>query len=391
MNSEIITTQSQFEGLKEEWAALHHAAHGSLFQSHDWLAAWLRVFKNRVKVRALVLRENGRLAGVVPCFIEPFRAGIIPVRRLRFMGEYEIYGVYEPLYLAQYRVAVVAAAMEFFEGMFVRKEVDVVDFHHFPSDSEFIDALIHRTGERRLTARFERNSLVHLVLDVPSDWESYQSRLTRNDRQSRNRHERVIFKNGAVLEVVPASGDEKAFRDFVDLHTKTWRTRGKGGFFHEREGFGEFMREVTTRSTVPGRAQWFFLQKDGIRFAAIMAFYNGPECVLYLSGRDPSHELSRYGPGIVLMHLAIKDAIRRGCKTLDLLEGGTPYKYTLGTRDAGFGRLSLCRKGGANLAARAYFAATRFGKSVLWTKHLEPRFTQWRLGSPSEADSASSR
>jgi len=375
MTSTILTTQSEFEGLKEQWAALHHDAHGSLFQSHDWLGAWLRVFRNRVRLRVLVLQENGRLAGVVPCFIERFRAGIIPVRRLRFMGEYEIYGVYEPLYLPHHRSAVVAAAMEFFEEMLVKKEVDIIDFHHFPSDSEFIDALVQRTGERKLTARFERNSLVHLVLDVPSDWDSYQSRLTRNDRQNRNRHERVIFKSGAVLEVVPAAGDERAFRDFVDLHTKTWRTRGKGGFFHERQGFGEFMREVTVHSIVPDRAQWFFLQKDGVRFAAIMAFYNGPDCVLYLSGRDPSHELSRYGPGIVLMHLAIKDAIQRRCKTLDLLEGGTPYKYTMGTKDVGFGRLSICRNGLLNLTAMAYFVATRFGKSTIWVRCLEPRLS----------------
>ncbi len=65
--------------------------------------------------------------------------------------------------------------------------------------------------------------------------------------------------------------------------------------------------------------------------ACILQFphLKGPE--LYNCGFDPAKK--EWSPGVVLVALAIQQAIKQGYETFDLLRGQEPYKYKLGAFD----------------------------------------------------------
>ncbi|MGA9120123.1 MAG: GNAT family N-acetyltransferase, partial [Bacteroidota bacterium] len=300
-------------------------------------------------------------------------------RRLRMMGEYETSGEYEPLYLPQYMKDVAAASSEFYAQLLLRKEIDVIDFHHFSSVSAVFEQIVQNLRAGGFYVRHEARSAVRLVLETPPDWPRYLDLLARHDRRNREKHERALFRNGAVLEMIPCAGNEQAFNDFAQLHTKAMAARSIGGHFVSKERYGDFLKMVTFGATDPEMSRWFFLKKGDERFAALLVFYTQDACCFYLSGRDPIHELSRLGPGIVLMNLAIKEAIRRGCRSVDFVEGGTAYKFTMGAKDLGFGRISITRRRFTSIVLMTYIVVVVFRQSSLWKEYLEPLDVRWRF------------
>ena len=118
------------------------------------------------------------------------------------MGEYEISGEYEPLFLESSLDDVAGAASTLIARLLREKEIDVADFHHFSPASPFFSKVVSHAEAERLLIRREDRSAVHLVLRPPRDWRSYGLMLTRHDRQLRARNERTLFKNGVELEAL---------------------------------------------------------------------------------------------------------------------------------------------------------------------------------------------
>ena len=65
--------------------------------------------------------------------------------------------------------------------------------------------------------------------------------------------------------------------------------------------------------------------------------------------------------------------------SIDLGEGGTPYKYTMGATDEGFGRLTIARGRFVSVTGVLYLAIVAFHQCRLWKERLEPIVQQWRF------------
>ncbi len=375
----VVTSDEDFHSLQSDWNALHREANGKPFQSFDWLFSWWRVYRDLIRMQLLVVRDGDRLVGVAPFFVEERGKAGFRLRRLRMMGEYEVSGDYEPLFLESALDGVVAAASTLLARLLREKVIDIADFHHFTPGSPFFTTLASHAESERLLIRREDRSAVHLVLRPPRDWRSYGLMLTRHDRQLRARNERLLFKNGAELEALPGTNDPRVLEDFIRLHSNAMAARSIGGHFVSKERFGAFLKRLSDASGASLQTGWFFLKKGSQRFAALLAFYSNEYCCLYLTGRDSAHELSRYGPGIVLMNMVIRDAIGRGCRVVDLGEGGTPYKYTMGATDEGFARLTIARGRFVSVTVALYLAVVAFHHCRLWKERLEPFVQQWRF------------
>ncbi len=379
MTEFVLTSDEEFEALKSDWDALHEEAQGNLFQSFDWLFSWWRVYRDTIRMALLILRDGDHLVGIVPFFVEVKSTAGLKLRRLRMMGELEISGEYEPLVLGSSLEEVAGAASNLLLRLLRDGEIDVADFHHFPTESTFFSKLSLHVRRGGAYVRWERRSTVHLVLRPPHDWRTYFRSLARNDRHLRARHERVLLKNGVEIEALAGIDDPQVFEDFVRLHSGAMAARSVRGHFVSKDRFGEFLKRVSATPGPSVRACWFFLKKEETRFAALLAFYSRDGCSLYLTGRDPSHALARYGPGIVLMNHVIRDAINRKCSTVDLGEGGTPYKFTMGAKDEGFGRMTITRGGILRPNVALYLLVVAFHHRDLWTKRLEPLVQKWRF------------
>ncbi|HTY01791.1 MAG TPA: GNAT family N-acetyltransferase [Bacteroidota bacterium] len=378
MEQRVLTTDEEFEALRPDWNALHEDGRGTPYQAFDWLFSWWKVYRDLVRMRLLVLRDRDRLCGVVPLFIETKKVAGFSLRRLRMMGELEISGSYEPLCLDHCTNDVAGASAELITQLLKNREVDVADFHHFSSDSPVFKKLADEAKKKELLVRTESRSVVRLVLRPASDWRAYALTLSRHDRQLRSKYERKLFSSGVELEKIDGCDNEAMFQDFVQLHSRAMAARSVAGHFASKAHYGEFLKVISSTSSPTVQPRWFFLKKDGERFAAILAFYSHKYCSIYLTGRNPDHELARYSPGIVLMNMVIRDAIEGGYTTIDLGEGGTPYKFTLGAEDEGFGRLTIARRHISPFTIMPYFILLAFHRSALWKNYVEPTVQRWR-------------
>jgi CelD/BcsL family acetyltransferase involved in cellulose biosynthesis len=156
--------------------------------------------------------------------------------------------------------------------------------------------------------------------------------------------------------------DTQAFDDYVALHTRLWTAKGTRGHFATRQEFTPFHRQVTRSLMRRGGAVLYFLEHEGVRFAALQAFYVHGICTAYLGGRDPEHPLMPYGPGKVLMVHLIRDAIARGCTVVDFLSGEQEYKMRLGGVPSGrYTRATIILKSPRGTRGMLYLLALRGG------------------------------
>src|SRR5262249_11635231 len=90
LHARVVSTASELEALRPEWAALHAACHASAFLSYEWNRAWWRHFGEpnpRLRLHILVLERAGRTVAIAPLTIETIRVlGVAPLRQVSLLG-----------------------------------------------------------------------------------------------------------------------------------------------------------------------------------------------------------------------------------------------------------------------------------------------------------------
>ena len=345
LSTQVLTTDAEFLSLEGDWSSLHERSRGTVFQSFRWLFTWWEVYRQpNLALRIVLVHDSGSLIGILPAFVEGTNFGVVKLRRLRFLGTYEVYGEYMPLCEPGREWDVMPRLAAFLADELDCKRCDLITLFRFPSTSPAMGILLQELGTSRHRIRNSANAIARVTMRLPANWESYLKNLSSAERELLKRRGRSLEKGGAELEVVTEPSDAD-FDDFVRLHTAAWTGRGISGYFGSAR-FEKFQRKATADFMREKHARLYFFKKNGVRFAAVHAFFMHDECCFYLSGLDRDHELVRYSPGKVLLSRVIKDAISEGYGTFDFQGGTEEYKLRLG--------------GGL----------TSFAKSVVWNKGL---------------------
>jgi CelD/BcsL family acetyltransferase involved in cellulose biosynthesis len=162
------------------------------------------------------------------------------------------------------------------------------------------------------------------VIHLPSSFEEYLASLRQKQRHEIRRKRRRIESSGEVsfLRVESAGKIE----GFIALHKNSPE---KADFMNSRRE--RFFREIAGLFSKEGWLELFFLTLDEREIASLLCFSLRDTLYLYNSGYDL--EYSSLSPGIVILSLAIEEAIRRGFKQFNLLKGSEKYKYDFGAQD----------------------------------------------------------
>ena len=82
---EIVNDPAGFAGLEDGWGELWRHAHGSVFQSHPWIAAWLGHDPDATawRLHVAVARREGQVAAILPLAIRRYHG----VRILEFAAQ----------------------------------------------------------------------------------------------------------------------------------------------------------------------------------------------------------------------------------------------------------------------------------------------------------------
>ena len=301
-------------------------------------------------------------------FKETIDLKLFTFSRMRFLGVYEIYGEYtplvHPLFTGELANAMVAECINAIES----KVCDMFSFFRFSPTSEFMNFLLDTLRAKGLNVHYTKNCVARVTMNLPSTWDEYLNGISPNEKRMITRRTRTLMNHGAELETISGTNiGEREFNDFVRLHTSAWKDRGVKGYFGASRQFEEFQKTITSDLCKKNMVRFYFLQKKGVRFAAIQAFFVNDQCCFYLSGLDRHHELTHYSPGKTLLSMVIKDAIAEGYTTFDFQGGNEIYKFQLGGKPTAFSKASVWEKGGKTTLVYA-FSGLQTGRRILIEK-----------------------
>jgi CelD/BcsL family acetyltransferase involved in cellulose biosynthesis len=331
-----ITDPAEFAALRPEWDALVEAMRRpSPFLLHGWLLEWWRHHSDRGRLTVHVAREEGRLTGALPLFVQR-RPGL---RVARFLGG-------DAAALADVLVAKGAdpSTADRLLDQAAGSGADFADLFGLPEPSRL------GTERLRLIARAEAP-----VMDLEAGWEeAYRAKTSAKRRNLHRRRRRQLEGLGAVTFDVARTLDElgPSLEDAFRLHAARWRDRPEASGFATSRGrrFHRAALAALAPLDVPriahlrvaGRpvaCNYFFLL-DGCMYFHELAF-------------DPA--LARWSPGQLATLEAIAAAAAEGARRVEFLGGAERYKLELADRleplHQGLG-LAVTRRGRAAVAAR---------------------------------------
>lgn len=305
MTVQVIRDGAALEGLEPEWRLLWEDCPAATpFQSPEWLIPWWRHLA-RGRLETLALREQGRLAGLVPLFVTA------PLGRVSLLGTGGT-DYLDALARPGCEERVARAAAERFRSAFC-------DFQQLPPGAVLLSGCEHPTVQ-------EVCPFLPLA-GTPAAWQaSLPPRLRGNLRYYRRRLER----EGARFEIATRETLPELLDCLFELHRSRWRRRGLPGVLGSKR-VQAFHREAAARFLRRGWLRLHALRLSGVVRAVLYCFLCRGRVYYYAGGFHP--ELERMSPGTVLTGHAMAEAIREGAREFDFLRGDEPYKYAWGARD----------------------------------------------------------
>lgn len=163
-------------------------------------------------------------------------------------------------------------------------------------------------------------------LELPNSWDAYLSVLSGKERHEIRRKFRRLHEAGDInyRAVDQVSAIRREMDTFLTLFRES--RQDKSAFMNDE--MYSFFQDIAVAFAKDGIIKLFFLDIGGQPTAAVMCLDYETTRYLYNSGYDKQY--SRLSVGLLSKVLSIKDSIRSGKKTYDLLKGKEPYKHRLG-------------------------------------------------------------
>jgi CelD/BcsL family acetyltransferase involved in cellulose biosynthesis len=282
--------------LKEDWQELQQDSFTATpFQTWEWMSTWHQTFGG--KPLLLLAYDEELLVGILPLIL---KRGAWTT--LRSMG---------------------AGPSDYLHPL-IRTGHEPEAWEAFLNAFHVLSPLadIHQISERGVT--FENPGLENatcLVVDLPDDFETYLSRLSKSLRYDVRKLDKKLFAEGKARIYEPEDLGE-GLDILFEQHRKRWRSRGlPGAFFGKTE---RFHREWAALARSRGWLRLRILEYEGKPIGAIYAMTFNGVCYYYQAGFDPAH--SAISPGTLLVAHTIREAIGEGVKQFDFCRGDEPYK-----------------------------------------------------------------
>jgi CelD/BcsL family acetyltransferase involved in cellulose biosynthesis len=307
-----------FEALAPEWEALARRLPSPIpFHFPDWHRAWWRHFGDGRTPVYLAVREDGRLAAVLP-----------------LMRDGETLAIAGDPNVCDYTSVPIADGADPDLLRCLLAAVDTLPWRTFhlwglPEQAPALAATCAWAGERGYAAETDFEAVCPRVT-LGGDWERYLGTLSKKDRHELRRKLRRFEQVGTDvrLRVLRAPGEvEAALPAF--FHLQRISHRGKEAFMTPR--MEAFFREMAVGLAAYGHACVYQIDVEGRPAASLLTFLSGDELLFYNSGYDP--EYAHASVGLVSKVMAMQRCVEDGLTVADFLRGAEPYKYDLGGQD----------------------------------------------------------
>ncbi|MGC1457947.1 MAG: GNAT family N-acetyltransferase [Steroidobacteraceae bacterium] len=337
LSVEIVDSIERLAALGTEYETLLCTANNRLpFALHDWHLAWcnnLLMVSGGVRdeLRICVVRDTaGSCVAIVPMILTRRTMWGISVRSLSLLGgDPAVTEIREPLIQPGYEAAV---ALIMLRTLAELKGWDWVDWS---GGGTFGHTLAANAELQRL------DTLPAFILDLPDSWDELRAGLKRNIRESLRHCYNSLKRDGLEFQfrvVAEPAEVAAAVEQFLVLHAKR---AGLSGTVVHRDHFATprsraFLREVCTRLAQRRTLRIFQLIIGGEVVASRIGFIVDDSLYFYYSGFDSAW--ARYSVMTTTVAEAIKYAISKRLRYVNLSPGRDVSKLRWGPREVGFGR-----------------------------------------------------
>jgi CelD/BcsL family acetyltransferase involved in cellulose biosynthesis len=336
VNIELYTTPAVFNTLRGEWDALLSPNRSTdLFMTHAWQRTWWKHL-GRGDLAIVTVRDGeGKLIGIGPWFIEETGGQ----RIVRTIGCEAVADYLSPILQPGAEERATAALLQFMLSD-QAPAWDLFELCNMPDGSPALEWIPEIAKTCGLITEIEHEDVCP-VIDLPDTYEAYLDSLDKKQRHELRRKRRRAEEHGVNCYVV---GPERNLDDEIEafLVLMAHSTAEKSKFLEER-GHRAFFREIGKVMFDLGHLDLLFLTIDGQRAAAMWQFSYQDRMMLYNSGLNPS-AFAALSPGIVLLTFSVEDAIRKGFKKYDFLQGDEDYKFRMGANPITVHNLIIRRK-----------------------------------------------
>ncbi|MER2599530.1 MAG: GNAT family N-acetyltransferase [Caldilineales bacterium] len=326
MNLTIYTNAEGFDALRSEWnALLTRSRANTLFLTWEWQTTWWRCL-GEGDLFILAWHDAGALVGIAPLYYHPDGAGR---QRFDLVGCVEVSDYLDLICASGYEQAVYDACLAWLLDD-QSPSWDEAHLCNLAQNSLSYTLLPERAAARGLHAVVTVEDVCPLIT-LPDSFESYlQEQLSKKQRHEIRRKLRRVEEDGrSRWYVASAEGDISAATDaFLHLHRLS--DAAKNNFMTS-----DMERFFRTLMAVMQQAGWLhlaFIEINGDKAATMLCFIYEGRVFVYNSGYDPT-SYAELSPGIVLTTWLIEDAIARGLRCFDFLQGNEVYKYRFGAQD----------------------------------------------------------
>jgi CelD/BcsL family acetyltransferase involved in cellulose biosynthesis len=341
----VISDESAFAALGEEWNSLVIESRATVYQTHEWASLWWKHFGGRPhqQLHCLLLRANGLVVGIVPLYEEQVTVlGIPAQRRLALMGEGTAFSVSSGMFFdngpSDYLDAIVRPGCERAVARAVARHLsgltfDLLELVNVPEESMIRTSLLPELDALHYFCRAAQADVCP-YLPLPSSMEEVLGTMSASVRRRFVQAMRASEGAEAMFTVTKASTLEefsRAFETIVGLHQRRWNKVGYPGLFADKR-FKDFQEAVLRAFHARG---WLWCSTAvasggaGEAVASRLAFmFNG--CLYdYLSGFDDAAPAAKRRPGLALLMRMIEEGIASSMGRVDFLRGDEPYKFEM--------------------------------------------------------------
>ncbi len=325
---DVIEDAAALVAVESDWASLVSRVETSTpFQTPYWQIVWWRHFGSG-RLHVLLFRSNGRLVGILPCFIHEWQGR----RQMTLVGS-GISDYLEPLIERAFILPVINSLQIHLETF---RAWDVCDWQDLARETPFTSL----SGAPALAVKIAGDtecSFLPLAGNFTDYWQTRSPDLRRNVRRYLAKAEAagsVVFDKAEIVT-------EELTNALIRLHGERWRRQGQPGMIKANHS-AEFLRDVATKFSERGSLRIFSLRFDGEVSALIIGFLHRNQFFSYMSAFDPEHE--SFGFGRTLLFQTIEYLWSAGVSRFDFLRGDEAYKQSWGVQKVQKTRITITRK-----------------------------------------------
>ena len=331
----IWNDPSGFEALQADWERLlAQSVFPTPFMTPAWHKTWWRHFPEG-EIHIVAWYERDDLVGVASFYLEDGTAQCC----LRPVGGVEVADYLDVLALPGYERRVYQALLDHLLSPDAPdwQEVSLVNLPEATPTHRELPQLARACG---LWAWVDVEDVCP-VIPLPATFDEYLAMLNKKQRHEVRRKRRRLMEAARHVRhhiVGPDEDLDRAMDIFIDLHRRS--TPEKAAFMTPR--MAAFFRDIARLARERHWLHLSFLEVDDRPVATLLCFDFQERRMVYNSGFDPSVARA-LSPGVNLVVMDIEDAIRRGLKVFDFLQGDEEYKFRLGAQPTYVYRLRLRR------------------------------------------------